>query len=157
MVNPKASDDLGDHHLGTGVGTGGGALAGAAIGAAGGPVGMAAGAAIGALAGGAVGKGAAKVVNPAAEDAYWSGSYASQPYYSSGMTYDDYGPAYRLGVDARSRYQGNYAASESALQSEWEKVKGKSRLTWAQAKQATRSAWDRIEGAVAADSRRDGK
>ena len=123
----------------------------------GGPVGMAAGAAIGALAGGAVGKGAGQVVNPAAEDDYWRGAYQTQPGHSSGFGYDDYGPAYRAGVEGRSHLRGGFDANESALASDWERVKGKSRLTWEQAKSATRAAWDRVERAIPGDSDHDGK
>ena len=77
--------------------------------------------------------------------------------YSSGFGYDDYGPAYRAGVEGRSRFLGGFVANESALSSDWERVKGKSRLTWEQAKSATRAAWDRVERAIPGDSDRDGK
>src|SRR4051812_7848274 len=68
VVNPKAGDDLGQHHLAKGTGAGAGAAAGAAAGAVAGPVGMAAGAVIGGLAGGAAGRGAGEVVNPHSDD-----------------------------------------------------------------------------------------
>ena len=55
---------------------------------------MAVGAAVGGLAGGAAGHGVARVVNPAAEEAYWRDSYTLAPGYRAGYTYDDYGPAY---------------------------------------------------------------
>jgi len=105
---------------------------------------MVAGAAIGAAAGGAAGKGAGTVVNPQAEDAYWRDAYADAPYYSSGRTYDDYGPAYRLGYTSRSRYHGGFDDNEPTLAQEWNSFRGASRLTWDEAKHATRAAWDRI-------------
>jgi hypothetical protein len=157
VVNPDAGDDLSDHNLAKGVGAGGGAMAGAAIGAAGGPIGMAAGAAIGALAGGAAGTGAASLVNPADEDKYWRESYSREPYYSSDRTYDDYGPAYSLGYNGRSRYNTSFESAESDLGNEWNNVKGNSRLTWDEAKQASRAAWNRVERAIPGDSDHDGK
>ena len=68
VVNPKAGDDLPEHHFAKGVGAGSGAALGAAAGAIGGPVGMAAGAAIGGIAGGMAGRGAAEVANPKSGD-----------------------------------------------------------------------------------------
>ncbi len=115
MVNPKSADQLDHHHMGTGVGAGGGAVAGAALGAAGGPVGMAAGAVIGAAAGSVAGKGVSQVVNPQAEDDYWSASYATSRYVTSGQTYDDYRPAYRLGYNRRASTRGTFDAAEGQM------------------------------------------
>jgi hypothetical protein len=105
---------------------------------------MAAGAAIGAVAGGAAGKGAAAVVNPQAEDAYWRDAYVTAPYYAADRTYDDYAPAYRLGYTSRARYEGAFDEYEPTLAREWDTIRGGSRLTWSEAKVATRAAWDRI-------------
>lgn len=158
VVNPKVSDDHSDHNLATGVGAGAGAAAGAAIGTVGGPVGMAVGAVIGAAVGGAAGHGAAEVVNPAAEDAYWRGAYANNPGYIRGYTYDDdYAPAYRLGYDLRSRARGTFESIERDMAVEWERIKGKSRLTWEQAKVAAFDAWHRIERALPGDADGDGR
>jgi hypothetical protein len=109
-----------------------------------GPIGMVAGAAIGAAAGGAAGKGVASVVNPQAEDAYWRTAYLDAPYFSAGRTYDDYGPAYRLGYTSRGRYDGAFDDYESTLRASGTRIAGSSRLTWNEAKAATRAAWDRI-------------
>ena len=156
-VNPKAGDDLSEHHFAKGVGAGSGAAAGAAAGAVGGPAGMAAGAAIGAVAGGMAGKAAGRLVNPEQEAAYWRNTYQSAPYYSPGYTYDDYGPAYELGYNGRGRYPGSFDSVEHDLSDEWNKVKGKSRLSWEQAKSATRAAWDKVERAIPGDSDHDGR
>jgi hypothetical protein len=145
VANPKVGDDLQSHHLGSGIGAGGGAVAGAAVGVVGGPPGMIAGAALGAVAGGAAGKGAARAVNPEAEDTYWRASYVSAPYYVPERTYDDYGPAYRLGYDSCSRYGGTFAESEERLAREWDSAKGQSRLSWNEAKHAARAAWSRLD------------
>jgi len=118
---------------------------------------MIAGAALGAAAGGAAGKGIARAVNPKAEDTFWQGAYINAPYYAAGRTYDDYAPAYRLGYEGWSRYGGVYDDYEPRLASEWDSVKGRSRLTWEEAKAASRASWDRVERAIPGDFDRDGK
>jgi hypothetical protein len=127
------------------------------LGSLAGPVGLAAGAAIGGVAGGMAGGGAGELVNPAAEEGYWRTAYVSAPYYSAGRTFDDYAPAYRLGYDGWARYGGPYDVSERRLASEWESVKGHSRLTWDEAKHASRAAWHRVERALPGDFDRDGR
>lgn len=143
VVNPSPSDELSAHHMATGSGASGGAIAGAGIGAAGGPIGMAAGAAVGALAGGAAAHGAARVINPAAEDAHWRSAFQNEAYAKSGTSYDDYAPAYRMGYTGAASHHGDFATAESMLASQWESVKGSSKLTWLEAKEAVRAAWHR--------------
>ncbi len=167
MATDKIPDDNrdpisgapGSHPVGTGVGAAAGGMAtGAAVGTVAGPVGTAVGAAVGAVAGGLAGKAVAEHFDPTAEDAYWRDNYSRQPYYESGMTYDDYSPAYRTGYEGRSRYGGRrFDEVESDLGRDYEGVRGKSRLGWDKAKHAARSAWDRLERALPGDSDRDGK
>ena len=149
--NPANRDPItnapGAHPIGTGAGAAAGGAAGAAIGTAvAGPVGTAVGAVIGAVGGGLAGKAAGEAVNPTIEDAYWRDNYKTQTYYRSGHGYDeDYAPAYRVGYEGRTRYPGKkFDEVESHLKSDWERLKGKSKLAWEDAKFATRSAWDRI-------------
>lgn len=151
--NPANRDPItkapGAHPVGTAAGAAAGGAAGAAVGTAvGGPVGTAVGAVVGAVGGGLAGKAAGEAVNPSVEDAYWRDSYSTQPYYKSGLSYDDdYAPAYRLGYEGPGRYAGRkYDEVETKLEGEWDRVKGKSKLAWADAKHATRSAWDRVSG-----------
>jgi hypothetical protein len=147
----------GSHPVGTGVGAAGGAVAGATIGAAGGPVGMAIGGAIGAVAGGLAGKAAGEAVNPTLEDSYWRSAYASEPYYNSRYTYDDYSPAYKLGYSSRQKYPGQtWDRIEGSLERDWNDVKGNSRMAWNEAKDATRAAWHRVERALPGDADGDG-
>lgn len=153
----------GSHPVGTGLGAAaGGMAAGAAAGSVAGPVGTVAGAAIGAVAGGLAGKGIAEMIDPTVEEAYWRETYSSRPYVTDGATFDDYGPAYRYGVDNYSRYPGrSFDEVEPELAREWQRAKGKSSLTWENAKHATRDSWQRvsdtIERATPGDSDRDGK
>lgn len=153
----------GAHPVGTGVGAAAGGLAaGAAAGSVAGPVGTVAGAAIGAVVGGLAGKGVAEMIDPTVEEAYWRENYVSRPYVTQGSTFDDYGPAYRYGVDNYSRYQGRkFDEVEPELGREWQRAKGKSSLEWERAKHAARDSWQRVsdtvERAVPGDSDRDGK
>ncbi|MBA3771130.1 MAG: PA2169 family four-helix-bundle protein [Ramlibacter sp.] len=138
------TDEPGAHPVGTGVGATGGAVAGAAVGAVGGPIGMAVGGVVGAVVGGLAGRAAAEAVNPTAEEAHWRENYNREPYYEQGRSFDDYGPAYRLGVDGRTRYD-DWDSAEPNLQTEWESTRGGSSLSWPQARPASRAAWDRID------------
>ena len=138
----------------------GGMAAGAAVGGMTGPSGAVVGGALGAAAGALVGKVAA--VDPAEEDAYWRGNCAGRPYVTGDSTFEDYGPAYRHGIDAFSRYPAQrFDDIESDLGRDWTIARGSSRLEWEHAKHATRDAWqrlsDRVERAVPGDSDRDGR
>jgi uncharacterized protein (TIGR02284 family) len=154
--DPMAADDKdlnrdpitkepGSHPVGTGVGAAGGAMAGAAAGLMGGPVGAAVGGVVGAVVGGLAGRAAAEAVNPTAEEAHWRENYTREPYYEQGRTFDDYAPAYRLGLTGRTRYDEDWDAAEAKLAAEWESARAGSSLSWPQASQASRAAWDRID------------
>lgn len=139
------TDAPGAHPVGTGLGAAaGGAAAGAAAGVLGGPVGAVAGAVIGAVAGGLGGKAVAESINPTAEEAYWRENYHREPYYEAGRTYDDYAPAYRLGLHGRTSYEGEFGDVENRLASDWDSRRESSNLTWFQARSASRAAWDRV-------------
>src|SRR5688572_27961145 len=161
----------GSHPVGTGVGAAGGAAAGAAAGAAigaavGGPIGAPIGGMIGGIAGavggGAAGKAVAESVDPTIEEGYWSNEYNKRTYYGTGMTYDDYGTAYRTGWESRTRYQGRtFEEVEPNVRSDWERNRSSSRLSWDRAKLAARDAWTRVgappERTMRGDADRDGK
>jgi uncharacterized protein (TIGR02284 family) len=139
------TNEPGAHPVGTGVGATGGAVAGAAAGTIGGPIGMAVGGIIGAVVGGLAGKAAAEAVNPTAEEEHWRENYTREPYYEQGRSYDDYGPAYRHGVNARLQHEGDWSSAEPKLASEWDNARSGSGLDWQQAQPATRAAWDRVD------------
>lgn len=138
----------GAHPVGTGLGAAlGGAAAGAAAGTVVGPAGTLLGAAVGAVIGGLAGKGVAEAMDPTVEDAYWRDNYSNRHYVESGSSYDDYGPAYGLGVDAYSRYPGrNFDDVEPELSQRWATGNGGSTLPWDNAKYAVRDAWHRVNG-----------
>jgi len=151
----------GAHPVGTGVGAAvGGAAAGAAAGTVAGPLGTIAGAAVGAVLGGWVGKNVAEYVDPTAEDAYWQDNFHTRPY-AEGARYEDYGPAYRYGVNAyRSFPDRSFDDMEPELSRHWPHSSEGSTLEWDRAKHATRDAWTRlsnsVERAVPGDSDKDG-
>lgn len=138
------TDEPGAHPVGTGIGATGGAVAGATVGVVGGPVGMAVGAVVGAVAGGLAGSAAAEAVNPTAEEKYWRDNYSREPYYEKGREFDEYAPAYRLGVTGRTQHH-DWDAAEPMLASQWESSRGGSSLSWPQAQRASRAAWNRVD------------
>lgn len=139
------SDETGSHPVGTGVGAAGGAVAGAAAGMVAGPLGMAVGGVVGAVVGGLAGKAAAEAVNPTQEEAHWRDRFTQEPYYEQGRSFDDYGPAYRYGVESRTRYEEDWDTAASKLESGWEGARGGSSLDWQRAQPASRAAWDRVD------------
>jgi len=161
------TDAPGSHPIGTGVGAVAGGLAGAAatgaaIGTAAGPVGTVIGAAVGAVVGGLAGKGIAEMIDPTAEEAYWRENYSDRPYVAEGATFDDYGPAYRYGVDSYTRYNDRgFDEREPELERDWNRARGRSSLGWRDARHAASDAWNRVgdavERAIPGDSDGDGK
>jgi uncharacterized protein (TIGR02284 family) len=145
------SKEPGAHPVGTGLGAAaGGAVAGAAAGTFGGPAGALVGAVVGAVAGGLGGKAAAEAVNPTAEAAYWESNYQLESYYETGRPYDDYAPAYRLGLFGYGEYGGTFDETEGRLSEHWDAKKERSTLSWTQAREASRAAWNRVGGQKAA-------
>ena len=137
----------GAHPVGTGLGAAaGGMAAGAAAGSVAGPAGAVAGAAIGAVIGGLAGKGVAEMIDPTAEEAYWSRKYEGEPYYERGYTFADYHPGYRTGWEGRARYEGRtFDEVERELEADYARNRGNSRLEWARNRQAARAAWQRLD------------
>ncbi len=139
------TDEPGAHPVGTGIGATGGAVAGATMGAIGGPIGVAVGGVVGAVVGGLAGKAAGEAMNPTAEEAYWRENHSREPYYEKGRSFDDYAPAYRLGMTGRTRHEGDWNTAEPRLASEWDSARAGSSLDWNQAQPAARAAWDRVD------------
>jgi uncharacterized protein (TIGR02284 family) len=151
------TDEPGAHPVGTGVGATGGAVAGAAAGSIAGPVGAAVGGVVGAVVGGLAGKAAGEAVNPTAEESYWRENYSKEPYYEKGRNFDDYHPAYRLGLTGRERYpEDPWISVEPRLGSEWDDTRGNSTLDWDRARPASEAGWRRADQqyrGVASDER----
>ena len=83
-------------------------------------------------------------VDAQAEDAYWQRTFWRERYYSAGLDYEDYAPAYCVGYIGYAQYGGEYDDAERSLWANWERIKGDSRLSMDQARLAMRAAWDRM-------------
>ena len=147
------SGRAGSHPFGTGAGATAGAAVGVAtgavVGAVAGPLGMAVGAVVGgtagAIGGGLAGKALAEEVNPTVEHGFWRECFTSRSYYLTGMSYEDYAPAYQFGWESQACHRdGTFDQAESKLQRDWEHVKGSSKLCWNDAKEAVRDSWNRV-------------
>jgi hypothetical protein len=84
-----------------------------------------------------------RLINPTTEDAHWLHNFRAQPYYRAGLGYGDYGPAFRVGYTAPLRRSGTFDELEDVLRLDWERVKGRSKLAWPEAREAIRAAWAR--------------
>ncbi len=144
----SAERGSGGHPLGTGVGVVGGAAAGAVAGMAGGPLGMAMGGVAGAVVGGLAGRAVAEAINPAQEESFWRERYTQEPYYEPGHGYEDYGPAYRYGLESRTQSHEDWDTAASRLETGWKQARGGSSLEWDRAQHASRAAWERAGEAM---------
>lgn len=141
------TNEPGSHPVGTAAGGVSGAAIGATIGAIGGPLGSLIGGAIGAVVGGKAGHEVAEGIDPTGEDNYWREGHTTTNYYNKDYSYEnDYQPAYAVGYANRAKYDHNtrFEDVENDLERSWNEVKGKSRLAWADARNAARDAWYRI-------------
>jgi hypothetical protein len=96
-------------------------------------------------------------VNPGREDSFWREAFRGERYFTPGLDYEDYAPAYCVGYIGYAQYGGCFGDAEKSLSANWERIKGDSRLVWDDAVLAMRAAWDRMadrarEAAVAPDA-----
>ena len=64
------------------------------------------------------------------------------PYYVSGMTWDDYAPAYKYGIATYADGGGHtFLVAEPALEQGWDAARGGSRLLWSEAREAVAHVW----------------
>lgn len=85
-------------------------------------------------------------LNAQGEDAYWRRTFWRERYYSPGLDYEDFAPAYCVGYVGYAQYGGDYDDAERSLWANWERIKGDSRLPMEEAGLAMRAAWDRMAG-----------
>jgi phage tail tape-measure protein len=146
-TNPDAITGApGSHPGATGVGAASGAATGAAIGAIGGPVGAViggvAGAAVGGLAGHSIGE-----WNDPSDATYWKGEYRNRSYYDENADYDtDVVPALSYGSRLRrDRTAGtsSFSSIEDKVKAEWNKIRGKSKYSYGQARPMISDAYER--------------
>ena len=152
------SDIKKDHSIGEGTGAAAGAVTGATVGSVAGPVGTVVGAVAGGALGAKAGGSIAEAVNPTEYTQHFEANYRNEPYYSSGRDWSDYQPAYQYGYDTYGQYRGQrFDDVESQLERDWETSRARSRLAWAEARDAVRDGWHHIERAMPGDADRDGR
>lgn len=136
-----------DHILGTGSATLGGGVLGAFVGAViGGTPGLTLGAVAGGAAGAIIGHRLSEAADPRGDLGHFEQVYRTTPYYINGMTWDDYAPAYRYGLDTYATHGGQpLAVAAPILASEWPRAQGVSRLGWEQAQPAVEHAWRELD------------
>ncbi|TWH99726.1 hypothetical protein IP90_03034 [Luteimonas cucumeris] len=144
-----------DHILSTGGATLGGGVVGAVIGAV---VGGTPGLTLGAVAGGALGAIAGEHLSEAADTrgdlGHFQQVFHTMEYYVDGMTWDDYKPAYRYGLDTYATRGGQpFAQASAQLAQDWPRVRGESRLEWPQAQAAVAHAWRELDDNLQARGR----
>lgn len=87
-------------------------------------------------------------VDARAEDAFWSRVFRRERYYSPGLDYEDYAPAYCVGYIGYAQYGGDFDDAEKSLCANWMRIRGDSRLSLDDARLAMRAAWDRMASPV---------
>lgn len=80
------------------------------------------------------------------EDGHWERAHSREPYFTPGLDYEDYAPAYCVGYIGHAQYGGRFEDAERSLCANWERIKGDSRLPLAEALLAMRAAWNRMDG-----------
>lgn len=124
-----------------------GALAAALGGWIAGPPGVVVGAAIGGALGAFAGQKFAAARDVRGDLGHFEQIYRKTSYYVDGMTWEDYGPAYRYGLRTHKRHgHGDFNACEAELEADWSGHRGASRLSWQQARHAVAHAWRELEG-----------
>ncbi|ASR43017.1 hypothetical protein BEN78_06120 [Xanthomonas citri pv. mangiferaeindicae] len=84
----------------------------------------------------------------------FAASLQQAPYYSVGRTWEDYAPAYRLGLRSWRRTPGeDFETIAAQLERDWNATRGTSRLGWVEARGAVEAAWQHC--AMDAASRQD--
>ena len=130
----------------------GGAAAGAVVGTVAGPVGIAVGAVAGAIAGGLGADAVANSVDEVREDAHWRANFQNRPYVADGASYEDFAPAYQLGIVSYGLHPDkDFDDVAVDLSDEWNSTKGRSTLAWEAASPAARDAWERLVALQRAD------
>ena len=79
-------------------------------------------------------------------DVYWRDKFSERPYVKPGSSFDDYGPAYRYGVEVVRRYEDkSFDEVEAEMREEWLRARGSSKLDWDDAKHPVRDAWEWVK------------
>lgn len=132
-----------NEELGRAAGVTGGVAVGAVTGSlVGGPIGTLVGGVLGAVAGGIGGQAIADRFDSTHVDKHWASRFHTEPYYDSGLAWEDYAPAYRLGASMRARNpDGPFEDALEEMEAQYPGIAGQSRLAWDRAQLAARAAF----------------
>lgn len=76
---------------------------------------------------------------------HWRDHLFGCPFYREGLDFDDYGPAFKLGIHVFLRSHGrSFADVKDELGDSYERTRGASRLDWNDASPAASAAWQRM-------------
>jgi len=89
------------------------------------------------------------IVDPLDEELYWARHFRSEPDYDPLFSFDEYAPAYRLGIAHRlARDYSAWDDCEDELQWIWEHHRCSEYLPWDRARGPARAAWTRVHNAL---------
>jgi hypothetical protein len=74
------------------------------------------------------------------DEDFWKKRFSSEPAAREGDTFEDFKPAYVLGIVLRSEYH-DFDLNETAIRERWNAERGDSRLDWERAREPVRIAW----------------
>jgi len=95
------------------------------------------------------GLGKANAIDSTQEEAFWRKNHPNQSFVKKHYSYDHYAPAYRVGYEGFTKYEGqDYDNIEDDLAKDYENHRIGSALPWDEARHATRAAWERLSGTV---------
>jgi hypothetical protein len=90
-----------------------------------------------------------KPVDLTAEEKYWREHHDTQPHATEGTTYEHFAPAYRVGVEAATKYPGKeFHEIEDDVALDYEKHRIGSALPWDNVRGASRAAWSKVSGLI---------
>lgn len=99
-----------------------------------------------------------RAIDKSAENRYWQNQFRNEGYYQQGREFEDYEPAYRVGIEGYARYRDthpHFDQAEEALRSDYEhgeRAGHATRIGWEHAKHAARAAWRRLGGDAPRDA-----
>ena len=83
-------------------------------------------------------------IDASAENRHWRSQFRHEPWYLQAYTFGDYAPAFLTGYQGYARLAGNtFDAIERLLRADYDANRGKSGLSWLEARPAIRAAWER--------------
>lgn len=92
------------------------------------------------------------LVNPRSEHEFWRKEFPNCSYFTPGTLYEQYGPAFQYGWESCLNHEGKtFKDAEAQLAHDWDGRRGRSTLSWDNARDAVRDAWQRVEQRCIAD------